>query len=333
MPVETELYDTLGVAPDATIGEIKKAYRKLALIHHPDKGGDENTFKKITAAYEMLKDDEKRKMYDNFGKDGLRGASGISPDIFAHLFNNSPFGGIFNMFNQMRNATRREKPVIFQREVTLEELCKRKVLSIKVTRNRVCNCQQNAAGDRKCENCQGTGRIREQRVIGPGLIQQTERVCEICRGRGVTAESCGDCNQGVIQSPKIFHVHLTPDMPNGYQYKFSGDGNESPGVLPGDFIVLITHKPHEQFGVHEKHLIYKRKTTLKEALCGYDALVIHPTGENIALIVRGVISPGEQRVIKGKGLGVMGDLYVEHHIVFPRSLTKKQTTILAKILN
>jgi DnaJ family protein A protein 2 len=332
MPVETELYDTLGIAPDATENEIKKAYRNLAKIHHPDKGGDEDMFKNITAAYEVLRDKERRDTYDRFGKNGFKGGAGIPSDIFSHLFGGK-FGGIFNMFRDVHNATRKEQPVVYKRQVTLEELCTRRILNIKVTRRRVCACQKDAAAERKCTDCGGSGRITTQRAIGPGMIQRMESVCAACRGRGVITIGCGNCSDGTIESPKIFNIYLTPDMHHGYQYKFPGDGNETPGVLAGDFIVMIIHAPHEQFTTQDKNLIYNRKTTLKEALCGYAALVLHPSGENISLEFPGVIPPNGKKILYGKGLDDRGNLTVVHDVVFPDSLTDRQIRKLGEILN
>jgi DnaJ family protein A protein 2 len=333
MPVETKLYDTLEVAPTATTGEIKKAYRKLALKHHPDKGGNEEKFKKITGAYEILKDTEKRQLYDQFGASGLRNSGQIPTDIFSSLFGGSPMSGIFNMFQDMRNAVRKSQPVVYNRAVTLEELCTRKVLNIKVTRDRVCACQQNQSQEQKCSTCRGSGRLQQQRVIQPGVIQQINTVCITCSGRGVIIQSCGSCKNGVIQDPKIFHIHLTPDMNHQYQYKFGGEGNESPGVLPGDFIVVILHKPHEQYKVVQKNLVYTRKTTLKEILCGYNSLVLHPTGENIELSFKGVIDPKGKKLVKGKGLDSSGDLIVLHDVIFPETLTEEQMEKIGEILS
>jgi len=333
MPVETKLYDTLGVSPTASSSDIKRAYRKLALEHHPDKGGDEEEFKKITGAYEILKDEEKRGLYDQFGADGLKNSGRVPSDLFTSLFGGTPIGGIFNMFQDMRNAVRKQPPVVYNRVVTLEELCTRKVIKIKVTRDRVCVCQQNLSQEQKCPTCNGLGRIQQRRVISQGMIQQINTVCVACSGRGVKIQSCGNCNNGVISDPKIFSIYLTPDMGHQYQYKFAGEGNEIPGVLPGDFIVVILIKPHEQYKVVNKNLLYTRKTTLKEILCGYNSLILHPSGENTELSFKGVINPKEPKVIKGKGLDSTGDLVVLHDVVFPETLTGEQMKKIGEILS
>jgi len=334
MPVETGLYDTLGIAPTATPVEIKKAYRKLALIHHPDKGGKEEDFKRITGAYKILVDPEKRKMYDQFGENGLRDSGGLSDDILSSLFGDSPFGNIFNMFRDVRNATRRSPAVTYTRRVTLEELCTRKVINIKVTRNRTCRCQKNISSQTKCKHCKGTGQIQTIRRLAPGMIQQINHICNVCGGRGMIISSCENCKNGVIEVPKIFHIHLTPDMENNYQYKFAGEGNEIPTQLPGDFIVIIVYKPHEQFTLQGKDLMYTRSTTLKEALCGYSCIVIHPSGENILVhtVPGNVVNPKQKTIVNRKGMDSTSNLIIRHDIVFPETLTAEQIKKLSKIL-
>jgi DnaJ family protein A protein 2 len=339
MPVETELYETLEVSPTASQAEIKKAYRKLALIHHPDKGGNQETFKKITAAHEILSDEEKRQVYDTHGKNGLQHSGAVPEDMFASLFGDlgatfgGGFGGVFNMFQNARNAVRRTQPVVYQRAVSLEELCTRKVINIKVTRDRVCNCQKIHSNQSRCSDCNGQGRIVRTMMLGPGIMQQSQAMCGKCKGSGMCSQSCDECKNGIVEEAKVFNIHLTPDMGNGYQYKFAGEGNELPGVLPGDFIVVVAHKPHEQFQVNNMNLVYHRKTTLLEALCGYDSLVLHPSGENVELSFKGVIPPNGEKEIVGKGMDTGGNLVIIHDIVFPEELSAEKQKKLKKILS
>jgi DnaJ-class molecular chaperone len=330
MPVETELYDVLGVKPDATKTEIKKAFRKLALTHHPDKGGDAEDFKRINGAYKILVDDEERRIYDSYGKGGLKNSGHVPADIFENLFGKAGFGNVFNMFRGMHNAIRKTKPVIYKRIVTLEELCTRKVVSIKVTRDRLCECQ-NESKNENCTDCKGTGRITITRRLGPGMIQQMQAQCNKCGGKGKIITSCEKCNNGVVPAAKIFSIHLTPDTPNGHQFKFSGEGNHVPGSTAGDFIVVIGLKPHEQFQLQGKNIVYVRETTLKEALCGYSALIVHPSGENISIELPFVI-PNESNVVKSKGMDDTGDFILRHNIVIPNDLTQEQRNKLREIL-
>ena len=337
MVVETELYDTLGVAPDASISEIKKAYKILALKYHPDKNPDKNAedmFKKITGAYEILSDEEKRELYNIHGKNGLQSSGTVPQDIFSSLFGSS-FSSPFNIFNNMfkaQNVTMRTKPFVYERLVTLEDLCTRKIINIKVTRDRVCKCQKTQSSQVKCEKCDGKGQII-QTTNFLNMVQQVRFACDKCKGVGLCSPYCGECKNGIIDDPKVFSIHLTPEIYSGYQYKFAGEGNEVFGVLPGDFIVTIKHKPHAQFTVDKQDLVYNRETTLLEALCGYNALVLHPSGSNVEISVKGVVSPSEKVVVPNKGLDENGNMIVVHNIIFPKELKKEQIKKLKEILS
>lgn len=330
MPVETELYDTLKVSVSASHIEIKKAYRKLALQHHPDKGGNADTFKKISAAYEILSDKEKKDIYDKHGKNGLEQSNTIPQEMFTNLFNQSSFSGLFNMFNNVRKAQEKCVPCIHKREVTLEEICTRRVLKIALTRDRVCKCQKNISSRQKCNNCDGKGKNIRTVQMGP-FLQQFVQPCSECKGHGTIAQFCGECRSGVVDSQKVFSVHLTPDIYHGYQYKYSGEGSEVYGKLPGDFIVEIHIKKHPQFILQNKDLLYNKNITLVEALCGYNEIIAHPSGENIKIDFQGVISPNEERIVIAKGINIEGNLRVIHTIIFPKSITEVQSKQIKEI--
>lgn len=321
MPVNTKLYEKLGVPVNASLGQIKKAYRKLALVHHPDKGGDPEQFKNLKAAYEVLKDPKKRNIYDQYGIDGLKNNNVVPPNIFENLF-----GDFFNMFNTFQKAISKCKPITYIREVTLEELCLRKVIVIKVTRDRV--CQQNCV-NQICPSCQGKGIIGN---ITTSSITISGN-CTNCKGTGKIATYCEKCNNGVVNDCKLFSVYLTPKMHDGYNYKFPGEGNEIPGVLPGDFIIQLKYKKHPQFFVSNGNLIYNRRTSLREALCGYKSLILHPNGENIEITCSSVITPGSKKTISGKGMDSSYDLIVINDVYFPEKLTKQQMNKIDKILS
>ena len=321
MVVNTEFYDRLGIKPDATFTAIKIAYKRMALKWHPDKNRDdpkcEEKFKKIHEAYSVLRDVEKRRNYDTFGK-------GEENIIFSSPFQNSTFDNIFNMFTNFKFNKKLDN-VIYKRGVTLEEICTRKIISIKVTRDRLCKCQKNR-GIEKCVHCRGNGKILIRKALGIGIIHQIPVTCDVCQGRGYKIISCGECRNGVVNESKIFNIHLTPNTENGHQYKFSGDGNEFPGIQSGDFIVEIIYKKHPIYGVQSGNLTCTKKITLLESLCGYNHVLLHPSGKEIKVISNKIIKPYEKTIIKGEGLSE--DLIIEHIIEYPNELTKKQKKIL-----
>lgn len=334
MPIETELYEVLGVEATATQDEIKKAYRKLALQHHPDKGGDPEEFKKLNGAYEILSNPEKRAIYDNSGKTGLRDSGNVSEDILSAMFGNmfGNFGGIgnvFGMFQNVRNAIRKTQPTIYPLNVSLEDLCTRKVSKLKVTRDRLCNCSNDGMS---CSECSGQGVKISRRQIGPGMIQQLQTSCQNCRGNGKIYQSCEKCQNGIIQDCKVIEIHLTPDMDSGYKYVLQNEGNQMRGFEPGDFIAVIRRKDHPVFQANGKNLIYNKEISLRDALCGRHSFdIIHPSGENISVSTREVIDPETIQILP-KGMTDDGIMEIRYRIIFPKSLTPEQNEIIYKNL-
>jgi DnaJ family protein A protein 2 len=338
MPVETELYDILGVLPTATPKEIKKAYHKMALKHHPDKGGDVEKFKKADAAYKILIDPQKKATYDKFGKNGLKTSGAVPEDIFSSIFGDlfgSGFGGglgnMFKMYQDVRNTIRKNPPVIHKYQVTLEDLCTRKVVKLRFVRERLCPCQTDETA-KTCVTCNGRGFRVQSRQIGPNMIQQMRSTCNTCEGKGKIFDSCANCKNGLRKLPKTFHLHLTPELENGYKYTFQNEGNQSYGYQVGDFIVVIVYKKHAVFEAIDKNLYCKRQISLKDALCGYNISVNHPSGETFTVKETGVTNFNTVKKIEGKGMDHKHRLEIHFDIVFPDTLNSRQITSLQKTL-
>lgn len=324
----------MGVSPTATQLEIKKAYKKLALKHHPDRGGDEEEFKKVQGAYETLGDPDKRANYDRFGKDGLRGSGGMSTDMFTNMFGNmfgGQFGGMFNTFQQAQNMIRKTEPTIHKYNVTLEDLCNRKIVKLRFTRDRQCPCQTPDTS-KTCDPCKGVGFITQVRQIGPGMVQQIRNPCDMCNGIGKIYQSCDKCKSGVRKLAKVFQVHLTPELEHGFQYKFAGEGNQAPGSEPGDFIIVIVHKPHAVFQMHGKDLAYTKELTLKEALCGFAFELMHPSGEKLSITGDQVTIPNAITKVDGRGMSTGSALLIKFNVTFPSNLSERQIAALKEIL-
>jgi DnaJ family protein A protein 2 len=321
MPVETELYELLKVNPDASSEDIKKAFRKQALVHHPDRGGDEEMFKKIQNAYEILSEPQKREIYDKQGKNGLKN-SGVSEDILSRMFN---MGNIFSMFTNFNNKTK-SSSTIHTLNVSLEKLCTREIIKLKVTRDRICSCTKVS---KDCIECKGQGMKTVMRQFGP-FIQQNIQPCDSCTG-GKIYTFCGNCRRGIIDEPKIFQIHLSPEVNNGFQFQFKEEGNQTINSIPGDFIVIINYEKHPVFEVRGKDLILTKTITLKEALCGHEISLIHPCGELVKINIDEVTTPYTIRYTK-KGLSEDGKLEINYKIAFPDKLEKHQLEILADVL-
>lgn len=333
MPVETDLYDILEVSTTASMSEIKRAYRKQALKHHPDKGGNEETFKKLNAAYEVLSDSQKKEMYDRYGKNGLKSSGAVPDDVLSAMFGDmfGGLGGIFNVYKNMRNAIRKSPTVIHRYSVSLEDLCTRKIAKLRFTRNRICPCVDDNKTS-TCIECTGKGIKIQSRQIGPGMYQQIQSSCNRCQGNGKIYPSCDKCNGGLRELPKTFQLHLTPELENGYKYVFKGEGNQGHGQDPGDFIVIVVRKPHSFYSVNGKNLVCTIQITLKEALCGFERKLIHPGGEPIQIKENGVMTPTTNSKVIGRGLTDNAKLNINYKIDFPTDLPAKTIKILQEVL-
>lgn len=344
MVKETDYYDILGLKPDATSSQIKLAYKKKALTTHPDKGGNEEEFKRITEAYSVLSDEEKRQTYDNFGKDGISEMPHMDmshmQDVFQNFFGSEQgFGMNFNGFggfgegmhiNEIFKQQRRTKDVNYIQTSSLEDICTRKIVKLRFVRNRVCECASDA---KTCEKCQGRGVCMMTRQIGPGMFQQTHSSCKDCGGRGKMYNGCEKCVMGLIGVAKIFELHLDPNMTDGYTFNFQREGNQEFGLEPGDFNITLKYAKHDYFTVDNFNLCLKRTISLKEALTGYKEIITHPSGEDIRIdTTNKVINPNVKFSISNKGMISNTNMYIEFTVDYPKSLQPEQINKLNEVL-
>ncbi|KAG8144869.1 hypothetical protein E2320_013277 [Naja naja] len=249
MVKETGYYDTLGVKPNATSDEIKRAYRKLALKYHPDKNPSEGErFKLISQAYEVLSDPKRRDLYDQGGEQAIKegslsGGNFSSPmDIFDMFF-----GGAGRM-----NRERRGKNVVHQLSITLEDLYMGATRKLALQKNVICDKCKGYGGKKgaveKCPTCKGRGVQVLVQQIGPGMVQQIQTVCPDCKGQGERInpkDRCTNCNGNkVVREKKIIEIHID---------KVANTGE-------------CMNKSVKRRG---NDLVMKMKIQLTEALCGF----------------------------------------------------------------
>jgi len=346
MVKETKFYDTLGVKPNANDNELKKAYRKLALKYHPDKNtepGSAEKFKEISFAYEVLADPEKRKIYDQHGEQGIKegggGAGMHSPmDIFDMFFGGGG-GGMGGMFGGMgggRRGPKRTKNLMHQLSVSLEDMYNGTTRKLALQKNVICDACDGVGGKEgavvRCTNCRGSGMQVRIQQLGPGMMQQIQSMCGECQGQGERIDPklrCKKCNgRKVNRERKILEVQVDKGMEDGQKITFGSEGDQEPGMEPGDIIIVLDEKEHPIFKRSGIDLIMQQNVNITEALCGFKKTV--PTLDDRTLVIQTVagevIKPNDLKCVYGEGMPTYrnpfekGKLIVKFAIDFPEAL-------------
>jgi len=337
MVKETTYYDLLGVRPDASESELKKAYRKLALKYHPDKNPDAgDKFKEISHAYEILSDSEKRQMYDQYGEEGLNGQGGMggmdAEDLFSQLFGGGIFGG-GGRGGGRPSGPRRGKDMVHQLKVSLEDLYKGKTTKLALQKHVLCSKCEGRGGKegsvKTCSTCHGQGVRVIMRQMGP-MVQQIQQPCGDCQGQGEIIDEkdrCKDCQGRKINNErKILEVHIDKGMRDGQKITFNGEGDQAPGIVPGDIIIALDEKPHPTFQRKGDDLTYEAKIDLLTALAGGQFAIPHLDDRVLLVTVLPgeAIHPGMVKVIPNEGMPAYrhhthGNLFVKFTIDFPNS--------------
>jgi len=327
-----KLYEVLGVAKDASASLIKKKYRKLALLHHPDKGGDRKKFEEIARAYEVLSDVEKREMYDKYGEEALKSAEtgrggGPPSDVYNMFFGGGSQGG------PARRAQRMSDTVVGV-EISLKELYEGTTKIVSISRQRV---QLTKGADKRnltevCEKCKGSGRIMQLRSFHGGVMQQ-QGTCEVCQGVGKTIRS-GSCK--ILTEKKSFRVKIPAGATDQQEIRFPGKGNEHPAVESGDLVIVLRQKEQKQYQRHGDDLVTELDVSFDQALLGFRIVIIHLSGEKLIVDCKEVTVPDSVKRIVGKGMpragnrGGYGDMIVAFRVSFPKTITERERHALER---
>ena len=320
-----DYYNILGINKKASSSEIKKAYRKLAMKHHPDKGGDVDKFKEINKVYETLSDPEKKKMYDQFGENGpnVNMGRGMGPDFS-------------NMFHMFQGQQRQKRPTIHHIKVSLQDLYFGITKKLKFIRNLECKICSGKGGKNvtKCLTCHGRGFVFLTKTFGLNMIQRVQIACTKCKKGYIVTDKCKPCKGiGTISNTQILEIKIDKGMKNGDKILLKQAGNQTPGSKPEDVIVVIQQINHVVFQRKNDNLYMKRKISLLNSLTGFQFILDH-FDSKIKITSENIINPGEIKVVHGKGMPNkygFGDLCILFEITFPDNLITDKI-LLSKIL-
>ena len=354
MSNKRDYYEVLGVGKTASADEIKKAFRKAAIEHHPDRGGDEAKFKEVNAAYEVLSNPEKRKRYDQFGHAGVGGAAGGGPGGFGGFGGNTQdfhfdfgdlglgdilgsfFGGGFGGPQHSQRARGRDVEV--ETELTFEEAVFGTERTITLTLQDLCGACEGTKLEKghqmkQCDTCGGSGQhVRVMRTVF-GNIQQAAD-CETCEGTGkVPEKACSTCKgRGVQQKEQSITLKIPAGIDDGATIRLRERGEAIPKGPKGDLYVNIKVRPHKQF-TREGDLILSTETvSMAEAALGAEIAVQTVDGA-IKMKVPAGTQSGTDFKLSGHGVPHLKGTSRGAHIVTitvetPTNLTKKQIELL-----
>jgi len=344
-----DYYEVLGVDKAATDDVIKKAYRKLAMQHHPDRNpGDkqaEESFKEVTEAYEVLRDSQKRQRYDRYGHAGLKGAAGgfgFDFDLSDALrtFMSEGFGDFFGMGRGGgRSGVRRGKDLQVRLKLTLEEIADGVEKKIKLKKFVACEaCSATGAsangGYTTCLQCQGAGEVRQ---VSQSLFGQFVNIatCPRCHGEGrIVSDPCSVCSgEGRIEGTSVVSIDVPAGVTSGNYMTVRGEGNAAPrGGENGDVIVLIEEVEHEHFERHGDDVVYDLLLSFAQAALGADIEVPTLNGKAKLHVPAGTQSHKILRM-RNKGLphlrgGGRGDQLVRVVVWIPSKLTPEARRLI-----
>ncbi|MBE7635797.1 molecular chaperone DnaJ [Sneathiella sp. P13V-1] len=342
-----DYYEVLGADRGADASTLKKAYRKMAMKYHPDRNPDdaeaEEKFKEINEAYEILKDDQKRAAYDQYGhaafeNGGMGGAGGFGgmggggfSDIFEDLFGDFMGGGRRGGNGQSRGSDLR-----YNMEITLEEAFHGKETEISIPSSVECDsCDGSGAADGSspvnCGTCQGHGKVRAQQ----GFFT-IERTCPTCHGQGrVIDKPCGKCHgEGRVEKEKTLSINIPAGVDDGNRIRLTGEGEIGQrGGPPGDLYIFLTIADHRIFQRDGQNLHCRVPIPMTTAALGGDIEVPTLDGARAKVSISAGSQSGRKFRLRGKGMPIMntsghGDMYIHTIVETPVNLTKRQKELL-----
>lgn len=352
-----DYYKILGIDKNASPEEIKKAYRKLAHQHHPDKkGGDEAKFKELNEAYQILSDEKKRAQYDQFGTNFDSGFSGFDGQNFGDLFEwlkqsgfrggnfdfDSSFGDLFrDFFGGARQKTTyadfsRGEDLNINLTIDFEQAIKGDEIALELYKKVECGkCYGSGAEGLKMKNCNicnGKGEVKESSYSFFGTLTRIS-TCSYCFGLGKQPEkTCGECNgEGRVKKLKKIDVVIPAGVSSGETIVLRNQGVAGlRQAKPGDLYITVHVKPHKLLKRVKNDVVTELPLNFSEAVLGKKVEISTVYGKEFIEVFAGIQSGDEVR-LKGKGVKGKGDHVVIIKVATPRNLTKNQKDLIKEL--
>jgi len=342
---DKDFYEILGVGRGASDDDIKKSYRKLAMKHHPDRNqgnaDSEKKFKEASAAYEVLKDPQKRGAYDQYGHDAFKqgggaqgfGDSGGFSDIFEEFF-----GGGFGGQSSGQRGPSRGSDLRYNMSISIKEAFEGKKTEIKIPGYINCEpCNATGSADKSgpstCSTCDGHGKVRST----SGFFS-IERPCPTCGGEGSSIKNpCLKCNgTGQTKKQKTISVNIPEGVDTGTRVRISGEGEPGhKGAGNGDLYIFVDIEKDKLFEREEENLFCQIPISIITAIIGGEIEVPTIEGKKARLTIPAGTQSETQFRLRGKGMSILrqnrrGDMYVEVGVEIPVNLNSKQKAILSE---
>jgi len=345
-----DYYNILGVDKSASQDEIKKAFRKMAHKHHPDKaGGDEEKFKEINSAYQVLGDESKRKQYDQFGDAGVGGAGGAGgfggfggQGVNVDFGDLGDLGDIFGgMFGGGGRGRRKARGNDIQVDVTLEvkDVVHGVEKELNLRKTAVCKkCDGTGAKDAKtksCVTCHGSGVVSAPTRTPFGVINR-QKACDACHGRGSVPEvECGECHgAGVVKRESSIKVNIPAGVEDGATMRVRGAGEAAPyGGESGDLFIRLYYKANKDFVIDGNDVRSKLEIGFSQAALG-DTVSVKTVDGDVKIKIPAGIQSHSEMAISGKGVAgewKRGSHIVTIIVVTPKKLNRKQRRTLEEL--
>jgi molecular chaperone DnaJ len=354
-----DYYQRLGVEKDSDADTIKKAYRKLAMEYHPDRNSSpdaEENFKRVTEAYEVLRDPEQRQLYDRFGEAGVKRGAGGGPaggfggfdfadafEVFMREFGGMGFGDIFGGRASRRSGPSRGGDLKLRLKVSLEEAARGVERSVKIKVLDSCSrCGSSGAepgtAPERCGTCNGAGEVRQVQRSMLGQFVSV-RPCPDCGGAGERIlNPCSECSgEGRVRTDRTVQLQVPAGVSTDDYLKLSGRGNAGRGGGPrGDVLVLVEVESDPRFQRVGDDLVYNLAVTMSQAALGADIEVPTIIDGNAMLKIPQGIQSGQALRLRGRGMPRLrdsgrGDQVVRVLVWTPTSLTREERDLLEQL--